>query len=69
MFISHFHDPEDGFPNLEDMYDDGSSISSVVKKSPVQEPDIAINARISATVRHILISYHIMLIIVRILSI
>lgn len=34
MFISHFHDPEDGFPNLEDMYDDGNSISSVVKKAP-----------------------------------
>ena len=32
MFISHFHDPEDGFPNLEEKYDDGNSISSVVKK-------------------------------------
>ncbi|PVH89702.1 hypothetical protein DL98DRAFT_401530 [Cadophora sp. DSE1049] len=38
MFISHFHDPEDGFPNLEDMYDDGNSISSVVKKNPI--PDV-----------------------------
>jgi len=50
MFISHFHDPEDGFPNLEDLYDDRSSISSVVKKSPIQEPD-ALDARISARVR------------------
>jgi hypothetical protein len=51
MFISHFHDPADGFPNLEDMYDDGNSISSVVKKSPVQEPESALWARISAAVR------------------
>lgn len=34
MFISHFHDPEDGFPNLEEKFDDGNSSSSVVKKSP-----------------------------------
>ncbi len=39
MFISHFHDPEDGFPNLEDMYDDQSSNSSVVRRSPTNEPD------------------------------
>lgn len=52
MFFSHFHDPEDGFPNLEDMYDDGKSISSVVKKSPttttheeVMEPWIAAAVR------------------------
>ena len=51
MFISLFHDPEDGFPNLEDMYEDGDSISSVVKKSPLQEPDESLWARISATVR------------------
>jgi hypothetical protein len=51
MFISHFHDPADGFPNLEDMYDDGNSISSVVKKSPIQEPESALWARISAAVR------------------
>jgi hypothetical protein len=50
MFISHFHDPEDGFPNLEDVYDDRSSISSVVKKSPPQELDGALWARISAAV-------------------
>jgi hypothetical protein len=51
MFISHFHDPEDGFPNLEDMYDDEKSISSVVKKSQLQEQDGALWARISAAVR------------------
>ena len=32
MFISHFHDPEDGFPNLEDLEDEAGSISSVVRK-------------------------------------
>jgi len=38
MFISHYHDPEDGFPNLEDIYeDDGDSSSSVVKRSPTLE--------------------------------
>jgi len=51
MFISHFHDPEDGFPNLEDMYDDGNSISSVVKRSPTQGTDGLLGARISFTVR------------------
>ena len=51
MFISHFHDPEDGFPNLEDMYDDGKSISSVVKKSPKHEPDAFLWSRITASVR------------------
>jgi hypothetical protein len=49
MFISHFHDPEDGFPNLEDMYD-GDSISSVVKKSPKHEPDAFLWPRITASV-------------------
>lgn len=48
MFISHFHEPEDGFPNLEDMYDDGKSISSVVKKSPAIELHESLDARISA---------------------
>lgn len=47
MFISHFHDPEDGFPNLEEKYDDGSSISSVVKKSPIV-PEPYLLPRISA---------------------
>jgi hypothetical protein len=38
FFISHFHDAEDGFPNLEDEWDGGedaetASTESVVKKS------------------------------------
>ncbi|KAH7342776.1 hypothetical protein BKA65DRAFT_504748 [Rhexocercosporidium sp. MPI-PUGE-AT-0058] len=48
MFISHFHDPEDGFPNLEDMYDDGNSISSVVKKNPVPDVEGSLWPRMSA---------------------
>lgn len=48
MFISHFHDSEDGFPNLEDLYDDRNSISSVVKKSLTLPPDAP--PRISAEV-------------------
>lgn len=51
MFISHFHDPEDGFPNLEDMYDDGNSISSVVKKSLTREFEGSLWPTISAIVR------------------
>lgn len=39
MFISHFHNPEDGFPNLEDLYDDRNSISSVLKKSLTAQPN------------------------------
>ncbi|TVY71344.1 hypothetical protein LSUE1_G008451 [Lachnellula suecica] len=50
MFISHFHDPEDGFPNLEETYDDGDSISSVVKKGPISSPGPLLLPRISATV-------------------
>jgi len=50
IFLSHFHDPEDGLPNLEEMYDDGKSISSVVKKSPTLLPE-SIEPRISAAVR------------------
>ncbi|KAG4414435.1 hypothetical protein IFR04_012450 [Cadophora malorum] len=48
MFISHFHDPEDGFPNLEDMYDDGNSISSVVKKNPIPDVEGSLWPTISA---------------------
>ena len=39
IFISHYHDPEDGFPNIEDTYSDSDSLSSVVKKSPGVEPE------------------------------
>jgi hypothetical protein len=49
MFISHFHDPEDGFPNVEDLYDDQNSISSVVKKSLTSHSEAP--PMISATVR------------------
>jgi hypothetical protein len=51
IFISHFHDPEDGFPNLEEKYDDGNSTSSVLKKSPGFEPDGNLWPRVSAAVR------------------
>jgi hypothetical protein len=37
MFISHFHDPEDGFPNLQDLEDDVGSISSVVQKKAMND--------------------------------
>lgn len=50
MFISHFHDPDDGFPNLEDMYDDGNSVSSVVKKSLKLDHEWLLYPRIPATV-------------------
>lgn len=32
MFISHFHDPEDGYPNCEELEDDSNSVSSVITK-------------------------------------
>lgn len=69
MFISHFHDPEDGFPNLEDMYDDGNSISSILKKSPIQEPDASLDARISAAVCRVIPFCYLMLTLLRISSI
>jgi hypothetical protein len=50
MFISHFHHPDDGFPNLEDVYDDQNSVSSVVKKSLTTQPDSDALPRISAAV-------------------
>ncbi|CZR57192.1 uncharacterized protein PAC_07081 [Phialocephala subalpina] len=49
IFISHFHAPEDGFPNLEEAYEDGDSISSVVKKNPVASSAEFLWPRISAT--------------------
>ena len=40
MFISHYHDLEDGFSNLEEgsewIEDDQASVSSVVHRSTVQ---------------------------------
>ncbi|PQE23719.1 ATPase associated with various cellular activities AAA_3 protein [Rutstroemia sp. NJR-2017a WRK4] len=50
MFISHVHDPEDGFPNIDDMYgDDTASTSSVVKRSPTLLPEDDLWARITVT--------------------
>jgi len=44
IFISHYHDPGDGFPNLEEgsewLADDGASTSSVVRKSRVDYPKV-----------------------------
>jgi hypothetical protein len=37
MFISHFHDFEDGFPNLGDLDNDTDSISSVVRKKVIDD--------------------------------
>ncbi|RDW88688.1 hypothetical protein BP6252_00720 [Coleophoma cylindrospora] len=50
MFISHFHDPEDGFPNTDEIYGDGdeNSISSVVKRSPTRGSDDLSQPRITA---------------------
>ncbi|KAH8599729.1 hypothetical protein B0O99DRAFT_610513 [Bisporella sp. PMI_857] len=48
MFISHFHDPDDGFPNIEEAYGDGDSISSVVRKSPRIHTEASLMPRISA---------------------
>ncbi|OBT87919.1 hypothetical protein VE02_02643 [Pseudogymnoascus sp. 03VT05] len=33
MFISHFHNHEDGYPNIDEQESDAESISSVVRKS------------------------------------
>jgi hypothetical protein len=53
MFISHFHDPEDGFPNLEDLENDGDSISSVVRKKAINDQIEAASAPMfSASVSH-----------------
>jgi MoxR-like ATPase len=38
IFISHFHDPKDGYPNLEELDSDAESISSVVRKPANLEP-------------------------------
>lgn len=50
MFISHYHDPEDGFPNLEDSSDwfgdDRTSTSSVVHKSKLEHPQESYDNRV-----------------------
>lgn len=49
IFISHYHDPADGFTNLEDdtgwISDDQVSTSSVVRKSFVKTPKERIQDR------------------------
>lgn len=57
MFMSHFHDSQDGFANLEDLYDDddgGNSISSVVKKSSPMQLGALSPPRISAEVCYVM---------------
>lgn len=42
IFISHFHDPEDGYPNCDEIDDDGDSISSVItKKTKDKVPNVS----------------------------
>lgn len=50
MFISHFHGPEDGYPNLEEACEDGNSVSSIVKKTAAPEPLGDAGPRISENV-------------------
>ncbi|KAL1976001.1 hypothetical protein VTN31DRAFT_4393 [Thermomyces dupontii] len=56
ILFSHFHDPEDGYPNLEDddwMSDDQASLSSVVhKKHTESRPLIQINEEIISSIRY-----------------
>lgn len=52
MFMSHFHNPEDGLPNLDELDDDGDSISSVVRKKAINDQTKAASGPIfSDTVR------------------
>lgn len=49
MFISHFHDIHDGFPNLEELENDADSISSVVRKGDDEDQlRVSIDPMISA---------------------
>lgn len=41
MFISHYHDPEDGYANIEEIYNDGNSVSSVVRNGKATRCAIA----------------------------
>ncbi|KAI4140946.1 MAG: hypothetical protein L6R39_005582 [Caloplaca ligustica] len=56
IFISHYHDPEGGFANLEAasnwIEDDRSSSSSVVRKSVVTKPESSIERSLSETVSY-----------------
>ncbi|MCJ1363571.1 hypothetical protein MMC16_002678 [Acarospora aff. strigata] len=50
IFLSHYHDPEDGFPNLEEssewLDDDRASTSSVVHKSRLEKSGICHDVRV-----------------------
>ncbi len=51
IFISHFHDLEDRFANLEESLDDGKSISSVVRRPEREEElEVSLDPFFSATV-------------------
>lgn len=50
IFISHYHEPEDGFPNLDEVISDTESSSSVVKKSRAAEKGGVASEVISAKV-------------------
>jgi hypothetical protein len=56
IFISHYHHPEDGFPNLEEIdaeahSDDQSSTSSVVRKTvPLHDAGHGVSRRFEAEV-------------------
>jgi hypothetical protein len=57
IFISHFHDPEEGFPNLEDLENDGDSTSSVVRKKAIDDQieeatDPVLSASVSMSYRN-----------------
>jgi hypothetical protein len=57
IFITHYHNPEDGFPNLEDIddeaqSDDQSSSSSVVRKTlSLRDPSHKNSTRFGPEVR------------------
>ncbi len=60
MFISHFHDPEDGYPNLEDLENDGNSISSVFRKRAmlsqiVADPNPVFSEAVSKTSHYLFV--------------
>jgi hypothetical protein len=50
IFISHFHDPEDGFPNSEDLENDSDSIFSVVRKKAIDQLEATANPVLSTSV-------------------
>ena len=41
MFISHYHDPDDGYANIDEIYNDGKSISSVLRNGKATRAALA----------------------------